>query len=162
MARLFCPWCRRALPEGETHCPRCGLRIAALDRPRRRDLEAAGVLTATPARPPSLRAALLLGGAGGTLLVGLAVVIALAISRGSGFATTLSNVAFFTGGGAATVAVALGGVRISRVYGELEHMKERAHRGGALHAAHAHVRLTFATAAVLPLAVAIGLAAAAH
>ena len=166
MARLFCPWCRKALPDGETHCPRCGLRIAALDRPKRRELEAlraGGQGEAAASRTsPSARAALLAGAAGGIILLGIATAIAYAVSRGNAFATTLSNSAFFTGGAAATVALALGGVRMSRLVGDVEQMKERARRGGALHAVHAHIRLGFATAAAVPIAVAIGLAAAAH
>ena len=112
--------------------------------------------------PPSARAALLAGAAGGVILLGIATAIAYAVSRGNAFATTLSNSAFFTGGAAATVALALGGVRMSRLVGDVEQMKERARRGGALHAVHAHIRLGFATAAAVPIAVAIGLAAAAH
>jgi hypothetical protein len=161
MARLFCPMCRRPLPEGDTHCPRCGLRIARLDRPGRKNVEAAGVELPDGGAPLSIRAALLLGAAGGVVLLGVAALIAYAVSRGNAFATALSNAAFFTGGATMTVAVALGGVRISRLLGDVELMRKRA-LGGGLVAAHDRVRLGFATAAALPLAVAIGLAAAAH
>jgi hypothetical protein len=161
MARLVCPMCRRPLPEGDTHCPRCGLRIAALDRPKRNVVAADGVVEELVGAPLSVRAALLLGVAGGVVLLGLAAAIALVVSRGNAFATALSNAAFFTGGVTMTIAVALGGIRVSRLLGDVELMKKRA-RGGGLRAAHDHVRLGFATAAVLPLAVAIGLAAAAH
>jgi hypothetical protein len=158
--------CRKALPEGDTHCPRCGLRIAPLDRPGRKEAaEAAAALfgaVAEPgAAPLSVRAALLLGAGGGVVLLGVAALIALAVSRGNAFATAMSNAAFFVGGITLTVAVALGGVRVSRLLGDVELMKKRA-RGGGRRAAHDHIRLCFGTAALLPLAVAIGLAATVH
>jgi hypothetical protein len=163
MARLVCPMCRRALPEGETHCPRCGLRIAPLDRPHsRRALQAAGVdLPDAATEPLGIRTALLLGAAGGVALLGIAALIAFAVTRGSAYGTALSNAAFFTGGVTLTIAVALGGVRVSRLLGDVELMRRRA-RGERAAAAHDHVRLGIATAAVVPLAVAIGLAAAQH
>jgi hypothetical protein len=169
MRRLFCPWCRLALPEGDTHCPRCGLRIAALERPRRRHLEAAQAAqaitgtdgTTALSRPLTVRGALLLGALGGVALLGLAAAIAFAVTRGTDFATGLSNAAFFTGGAVATLALALGGVRVSRLLGDVELMKARA-RGGGLRAAPDHIRLGFATAAAVPLAVAVALAVAAH
>ena len=154
--------CRKRLPDGATHCPTCGLRIAALDRaPRHKDLVDAGVLAGEQGPPLSIRAALLLGAAGGVLLLGLSAVIALAVARGHEFGTDMSNAAFFTGGVTMTLAVVLGGVRVSRLLGDVELMKKKA-RGQGRQAAHDHIRLGLATAAALPLAVAIGLAAAAH
>jgi hypothetical protein len=177
MARLVCPWCRRPLPEGDTHCPRCGLRIAPLERRRTRDVDAALAAAADTGAdagtaglaarngdidaPLSMRAAFLLGTAGGALLVGLAAAIALAVTHGHAFAVGMSNSAFFTGGVTMTLAVVLGGVRVRRVIGDVELARRRA-RGERGHAAHDHVRLCVATAAVLPLAVAIGLAATVH
>jgi hypothetical protein len=173
MARLFCPWCRRPLPEGDTNCPRCGLRIAPLERRRNADVEsalaadgggaAAGAAAAggAAAGPLSLRTALLLGAAGGAALVGLAAAIAAVFTRGAAFGVALSNSAFFTGGAAMTLALVLGGVRISRLVGDIEQMKARA-RGVPSHAAHDHVRLCVATAAAVPLGLALVLAAAAH
>jgi hypothetical protein len=162
MARLVCPMCRKALPEGDTHCPRCGLRIAALPRRRDRLAEARAAGAVIDEGPPlSVRAALLLGLGGGVLLVGLAALIALLVTHGSAFPTALSNAAFFTGGITMTIAVGLGGIRVSRLLGDVDLMRKRA-LGGGRHAAHDHVRLGFATAAMLPLAVAIALAAVAH
>jgi hypothetical protein len=168
MARpLSCPVCRISLPAGGTHCPRCRLRIAPLERrPKNRDLaaalEAAGDSGGVPGTAPlSMRAALLLGLAGGLLLTGVAAVIALVVTRGHTDAAAMSNSAFFTGGVTMTLAVVLGGVRVSRLLGDVELMKQRA-RGGGLRAAHDHVRLGFGTAAALPLLLAIALAAAAH
>jgi hypothetical protein len=170
MARaLFCPMCRRNLPAGATHCPRCGLRIAALERrPRNRDVQSAlatatdsGAAAGAAATPIAVRTALLLGAAGGVLLVGLAALIALLVTHGHAYAVALSNAAFFTGGVTMTLAVVLGGVRVSRLLGDVELMKRRAIEGGQ-RVAHDHVRLGFATAAALPLAVAVGLAVVAH
>jgi len=173
MARLFCPWCRRHLPDGSTHCPRCGLRIAPLERRQTRDVDAAmaasgeggavaGVAaSATGAAPLSMRTAVLLGAAGGVLLVGLAAGIALAVTGGRTFTVAMSNSAFFTGGVAMTVALVLGGVRVRRVIGDVDLARRRA-RGEREHSAHNHVRLCIATAAALPLAVAIALAATVH
>ncbi len=165
MARLVCPMCRRALPEGDTHCPRCGLRIAALDRPRRRHraeaealAQAAGAPGATA--PPSARSAVLLGVAAGVALVAAAALIAWAVSRGNAFATAMSNAAFFIGGSTATLAVVLGGVRVSRLLGDVELMKRKAR--GERRSAPVHIRLGMGTAAALPLAVAVVLAAVAH
>jgi len=168
MARaLFCPMCRRNLPAGATHCPRCGLRIAALERrPKNRDVQSALAAgadsgTAAAAAPIAVRTALLLGAAGGVLLVGLAALIALLVTHGHAYEVALSNAAFFTGGVTMTLAVVLGGVRVSRLLGDVELMKRRAIEGGQ-RVAHDHVRLGFATAAALPLAVAVGLAVVAH
>lgn len=163
MARLFCPMCRKALPEGETHCPRCGLRIAALPRRKDRLAEArtAGAVAEVTGPPLSVRAALLFGAGVGVLLVGLAALIAFLVTHGSAFPTALSNAAFFTGGITLTLAVGLGGIRVSRLLGDVELMRKRA-LGGGRRAAHDHVRLFLATAAVLPLAVAVGLAVGAH
>jgi hypothetical protein len=166
--------CRRTLPAGATHCDRCGLRIAALPRrSRNRDVEVAmeaiadGSSTAgagaatTVAASLSARAAVLLGVVGGLLLSGLAALIAFAVTRGAAFAVAWSNAAFFTGGITMTVAVVLGGIRVSRLLGDVELMKQRA-RGEGVRAAHDHVRLGIATAAALPLALAIGLAVTAR
>lgn len=164
MARLVCPMCRRPLPEGDTHCPRCGLRIAPLPRRNtRKALRETGVELpdAATGAPLSIRAALLLGAAGGVVLLGIAALVAFAVTRGSTYPTALSNAGFFTGGITLTIAVALGGVRVSRLLGDVELMRRRA-RGERAAAAHDHVRLGVATAAVLPLAVAIALAAAQH
>lgn len=168
MARLVCPWCRLALPEGNTHCPRCGLRIAPFERRRTRDVEAALAAAADGGLPGvvadgalSMRAAMLLGAGAGALLVGLAALIALAVTRGQAFTVAMSNAAFFTGGVTMTLALVLGGVRVRRLLGDIEMMKRRA-RGERQHTAPDHVRLCIATAGALPLAVAIGLAAAVH
>jgi hypothetical protein len=163
---LSCPLCRVALPAGGTHCPRCGLRIAPLERRRKpQDVQAALAAAAdagTPVAAPrhSLRTAMLLGAMGGVLLVGLAALIAFAVTRGHAYAVALSNAAFFTGGITMTLAVVLGGVRVSRLLGDVELMKQKAR--GEQQRAPGHVRAGFATAAALPLALAVVLAATAR
>jgi hypothetical protein len=164
MARpLSCPVCRIDLPDGDTHCPRCGLRIAPLPRRARRQstaVDASGGVVAADT-PISIPQALVFGLLGGVALVALAALIALAVSRGSAFATALSNAAFFTGGVTMTLAVVLGGVRVRRIVGDVETMRRRALSGGE-RLVHDHVRLAVGTAAAMPLAVAVALAVAAH
>jgi hypothetical protein len=163
---LSCPLCRIALPAGGTHCPRCGLRIAPLERrPKPKDVQvaiaaAADAGTPVAASQGSLRTAVLVGTLGGVLLVGLAALIAFAVTHGHAYAVALSNSAFFTGGITMTLAVVLGGVRVSRLLGDVELMKQRAR--GEQQRAPDHVRAGFATAAALPLVVALVLAAMAH
>jgi hypothetical protein len=162
MARpLSCPVCRVNLPAGDTHCPRCGLRIAALERRPKRDAEQVAEAQRSATQPMSLLRVVLLGVVGGLALSALAMLIALVATRGHTDAAALSNSAFFTGGVTMTLAVALGGIRVSRLLGDVELMKQRA-RGGGRRAASDRVRLGFGTAAALPLALAIALAAAAH
>jgi hypothetical protein len=164
MARpLSCPVCRLNLPVGGTHCPRCGLRIAALERrkPSKADMEAIAAAAIRPRPPITARQALLWGTAAGVVLVALAAVIALAVTRGNAFAAGMSNAAFFTGGIVMTIAVVLGGVRLRRWVGDIEMMRRRA-LGGGLRAAPDNVRLGVATAAVILLAVALALALVAH
>jgi hypothetical protein len=160
MARpLSCPVCRINLGDGETHCPRCGLRIAALERRPRREVDPDAIAEAAP--PPGMLGAMRLGALAGMALVAAAAVIALAVTRGSQYAAAFSNAAFFIGGSTMTLAVVLGGVRVRRLVGDLDLMRRRA-RGGGVHAAPDHVRVGVATAAALPLAVAIALAVVAH
>jgi hypothetical protein len=166
MARpLSCPVCRVDLPPGGTHCPRCGLRIAALPRrPRHRDLTDADAATVAAVEaggvPLSLPQALARGALGGAGLVLVCAVIAFAVTR-DGFAAGMSNAAFFAGGITVTVALLLGGLRVRRLVGDLETMRRRA-LGGGEKLAHDHVRLAIATSGVLALAVAALLAAVAH
>ena len=162
MARpLSCPVCRINLAAGETHCPRCGLRIAALERRPRREADAAIDAIAQPAPPPGIREAMRLGALAGMALVAAAAAIAFAVTRGSEYAAAFSNAAFFIGGSTMTLAVVLGGVRVRRLVGDLDLMRRRA-RGGGVHSAPDHIRVGVATAAALPLAVAIALAVVAH
>ena len=166
MARpLSCPVCRINVPEGGTHCPRCGLRIAALPRRRPKGLSDADVeaLAAIEAEGPSLTAAQVLGFGvlGGIALVLLSALIALAVTRGNAFAAGMSNAAFFAGGITLTGALLLGGLRVRRLVGDLETMRRRA-AGGGEKLAHDHVRLAIAISGVLALAVAGVFAAVAH
>lgn len=166
MARpLSCPVCRVNLPPGGTHCPRCGLRIAALPRrPRNRDLSDTDAETAAAIEsggaPLSVPQALMRGALGGAGLVAVAAVIALAVARDS-FAAAMSNAAFFAGGITVTVALLLGGLRIRRLVGDLETMRRRA-IGGGDRLAHDHVRLAIATSGAVSLAAAALCAAVAR
>jgi hypothetical protein len=162
MARpLSCPVCRINLAPGETHCPRCGLRIAALERKPRQDAGAGVDGAAQVAEPPGMGEAMRLGAVAGMALVAAAAAIAFAVTRGSQYAAAFSNAAFFIGGSTMTLAIVLGGVRVRRLVGDLDLMRRRA-RGGGVHAAPDHVRIGVATAAALPLAVAVALAFVAH
>jgi hypothetical protein len=166
MARpLACPVCRIDLPEGHTHCPRCGLRIAALPRRPRRAAAVADASTSAAVdvndAPLTMFEALGRGALGGAALIVLSALVALAVTRGSGFAAGMSNASFFAGGVAVTVAVVLGGLRIRRLGGDLETMRRRARRGGDK-LAHDHVRLGIALAGALSLAAAVALAVVAH
>ncbi|HEV7678219.1 MAG TPA: hypothetical protein VGQ42_06590 [Candidatus Dormibacteraeota bacterium] len=160
MARpLSCPVCRINLATGGTHCPRCGLRIAALERRPPREADADALAEIAP--PPGILDAMRQGALGGMALVVAAAVIAFAVTRGDQYAAGFSNAAFFIGGSTMTLAVVLGGVRVRRLVGDLELMRSRA-RGGGVHSAPDHVRVGVATAAALPLAVAVALAFVAH
>ena len=177
---LSCPVCRVTLPEGGTHCPRCGLRIAALPRRPRRNAAAAAALQAdaagTPAAPAadsddrlqlhvpalhSVRVAVLWGAAAGVALVGLAAAIAALVSHGHDFGVALSNAMVLAGGSAIAAAVFLGGVRVSRLLGDVELMREKALHGPRAYAHH-HLRLSMAAAGIVPLGLGIALAFALH
>lgn len=161
---LSCPVCRIDLPAGGTHCPRCGLRIAALPRrPRGRDLTDADAAAVAELSGGRLTVAQVLsrGAAGGLGLVLLSALLALIVTRGNAFAAGLSNAAFFAGGIAVTVAVALGGLRIRRLVGDLDTMRRRA-RGGGEKLADDRLRLAIGLSGVLALAVAGVFAALAH
>jgi hypothetical protein len=162
---LSCPVCRIDLPAGDTHCPRCGLRIAALPRRPRRAAAVTDAATSAAVQvdepPLSIAQALGRGALGGMALVLLSAVVALVVTRGNAFAAGMSNATFFAGGVAVTVAVALGGLRIRRLLGDVETMRRRALRGGDK-LAHDHIRLAVAVAGALSLAVAVALAVVAH
>jgi hypothetical protein len=166
MARpLTCPVCRVDLAPGGTHCPRCGLRIAALPRrPRHRDLTDADAATIAAVEaagvPLTVPQALARGALGAAGLVLVCAVIAAVVAR-DGFAAAMSNAAFFAGGITITAALLLGGMRVRRLVGDLETMRRRA-AGGGEKLAHDHVRLAIATSGVLALAVAGVFAALAH
>jgi hypothetical protein len=160
---LSCPVCRIDLPDGGTHCQRCGLRIAPLPRRPRKAATASGTDATSAAAidgtaPPfGLPEALARGGLGGLALVALAALLAFAVTRGSGFVAGMSNASFFLGGIAVTTAVLLGGLRIRRLLGDVETMRRRALHGGE-RLAHDNVRLAFGAAGMLALGAAVALA----
>jgi hypothetical protein len=164
---LSCPVCRIDLPDGGTHCPRCGLRIAPLPRRPRKGATAGGAGTTGAAAidgtaPPfGVAEALARGGLGGLALIALAALLAFAVTRGSGFVAGMSNASFFLGGIALTTAAILGGLRIRRLVGDVETMRRRALHGGE-RLAHDNVRLAFGVAGMLALGAALALAVVAH
>jgi len=164
MARpLSCPVCRIALPEGGTHCSRCGLRIAALPRRPKHlsDADTQALAEVQAAHSLTMAQALSRGAMGGAVLVLASALIALAVTHGNAFAAGMSNAAFFTGGVAVTLAVLLGGLRIRRLVGDIETMRRRA-LGGGQRLADDLVRLAIGVAGGLALVVAGLLAAVAH
>ena len=163
MARsLSCPVCRISLGDGETHCPRCGLRIAALPRrPRGAVAGDAGAAAGESEAPLSIAQALGRGALGGVALVLLSAAIALVVTRGDAFAAGMSNATFFAGGVVLTFALLLGGLRIRRLVGDVETMRRRALTGGE-RLAHDNVRIAFAVAGAMALSVAVLLAVVAH
>jgi hypothetical protein len=160
---LSCPVCRIDLGPGETHCPRCGLRIAPLPRrrPRAVEADASGGADAGATPPISMPAALGQGAIAGLALIGFCALVALLVTRGHDFVAGMSNADFFAGGIVLTGALLLGGVRVRRIVGDVETMRRRALHGGE-RLAHDNVRLAVATAGVLALLAALILAVLAH
>ncbi|HXA29730.1 MAG TPA: hypothetical protein VN193_13400 [Candidatus Angelobacter sp.] len=161
---LSCPVCRIDLPEGDTHCPRCGLRIAALPRRPRHAVAADASTSAavdSAGAPLTVAEALSRGALGGVALVLLSALVALVVTRGNAFAAGMSNATFFAGGVTVTAAVVLGGLRIRRVLDSVETMRRRALHGPD-RLAHDHVRLAVAVAGGMALVVAVVLAVVAH
>ena len=152
-AALRCPVCAVALPEGGTHCPRCGLRVAALERPGPR------VERDRPAWAPllagTLPAALTGVAAGVALLAVFAVVSGLVALDGPRFGDSLGNASVVAGGLLAAVAVVLGGVRIRR-WAEYDDLRRRAR--GEDGPVPGTLRVTLGVAALVLLAVGVALA----
>jgi hypothetical protein len=113
-----CPVCRARLSAGATHCPRCGIRLAALPRPRR---DRGGRAQSLPRwwRPPPVprrpAEAIRLGLAGGAALLGLALLAA-AVTRlaGGDPVAALGNASLLLGMLAFGAATLAGGLRLAR------------------------------------------------
>ncbi|TMC51029.1 MAG: hypothetical protein E6J14_00850 [Chloroflexi bacterium] len=153
MTSLACPVCRVHLPAGGTHCPRCGLRVAAL--PRRGPVAAAD----GDADPAAAGGAVdwhwvgARGGAAGAAIVLAAVVVGLAVGvPRRQFLTVVDNAATAAGMAAVVLAVILGGVRISRWAGGVHRL--RGDPGGC---ARVEIRLAAGLAGIIPLALAVAL-----
>lgn len=147
-----CPMCRARLPRDATHCPRCGIRVAALDRRPKHAADSAAA--AHPVSP-------LRGGLTWAIrLVAADVVVAAAwgIARG-GFLGALDTAAVVSGGLALCLAVALGGVRIFR-WGEYEDL--RRHARGEAGAGRAGMRISLALGGSACLVLALALAISGH
>ncbi|HEY2705754.1 MAG TPA: hypothetical protein VGL20_18900 [Candidatus Dormibacteraeota bacterium] len=161
MGRFDCPLCRARLDPGATHCARCGVRVAALERRPR-------VPRAAPARrrppvPGSPAEAARLGLAGGVGLVGLAALVGLLtrLAGGDGLAG-LGNASLLLGMATLGMSALLGGVRVSRWVeagrGGGERLRRRA-RGEAPDR-RTLLRLGIAVAGAVPFVLFVVLAAA--
>jgi hypothetical protein len=151
MAMTSCPMCRARLQRDATHCPRCGIRVAALDRRPKHAIDTAVARPASPLR----------GGATWALrLVAADVVVAAAwaIARG-GFLSALDTAAVVSGGLALCLAIALGGVRIFR-WGEYEDL--RRHVRGETGAGRGGMRISLALGGSACLVLALALAISGH
>jgi hypothetical protein len=152
MALSSCPICRARLQRDATHCSRCGIRVAALDRrPKHGDAEAAPRSQVSPWRGGLLWGLRLLA-------ADIVVATAWAIARG-GFLGALDTAAVVSGGLALCLSVALGGVRIFR-WGEYEDL--RRYVRGEARAERANVRFGLAIGGASCLLVALALAITGH
>ncbi|HET9051176.1 MAG TPA: hypothetical protein VFO60_05695 [Candidatus Dormibacteraeota bacterium] len=115
-ARLSCPVCRVDLPEGGTHCPRCGLRVAPLPRrPRPGRPEGAGRPPRRPALAGTPRAAALQGAAGGGAIVAVLAAVGIAVAAAGGQGRALAGDVLFACVALLVVAAAvMPGVHASR------------------------------------------------
>ena len=152
MPQLPCPICRATVPADATHCPRCGIRIAPLER--RRPTRARTV--AVPSRRPSITVARR-GAVGGAVLTALCVVIAAGYALLSGgFLRALGDACALAGGSAICLSLFLGGFRGFRLADP-----ERARRVPTRRASPA-ARLSVAVAGAVPLGLSIALAVSGH
>lgn len=155
MQRGDCPLCTARVLPGATHCGRCGARLAPLPRPAHRP---------PPASPPLegaarwWRAAWAGTAAGAVLTLGCAAGAAgWAWLRGD-YWRALGNAAGVAGCLALLLSVLAGGIQVSRWWGaDVELLRARALGGGGW--ASGPVRLGLAVAGLVPLGVAVVLAA---
>ena len=132
--------CRIDLPAGGTHCPRCGLRVAALPRRARGGPEPAAdraprrpILAAVP------RIAALQGAGAGAAIVVLLVAVGLVTAAAGGPGRALVGDALLACAGALLLAaVLMPGVHVSR-WAAPEVMRERAATGHLIGARRAAV-----------------------
>jgi hypothetical protein len=158
-----CPLCRAHLSAGGAHCPRCGIRVAALPRRRDGDGRTPGAPGAPhrwrpPPAPRRPAEAVRLGLAGGAALLGVALLAA-AVTRlaGGDAVAALGNASLLLGMlcfGAATLA---GSLRLTRPAPSARGRGGGPGRGGP---AWALWRLSAAVAGALPFGLFVGLAAA--
>lgn len=154
MALRTCPICRARLERDATHCLRCGIRVAALERRPAGDA-AEGAVTASMS--PVRR-----GVVWGTWLVLTAAVAAgvWGLLRGN-FLGALDTTAAVTGGAALCVAVAMGGVHIFRWHGEYDDLRDHG-RGVTPASARQAVRVSLLVAGALSILLAAVLAIGGH
>ena len=149
--RLRCPVCRIVLPEDGTHCPRCGLRVAAL--PRRPRPEGAAPPRQWVADEP--RAAALQGVRAGAIAIVAAVVVGIAVHIAGGPGRAVAGDALFAAVGLLVVAaVLMPGVHLDR-WAERKVMEERARVAHRIDPRRAFVLAAAAVCAVGLLATAL-------
>ena len=149
MAHDSCPVCRIRLAPGQTHCPRCGLRVAPLER--RRHGGQPGVAASRP--PPPARDVLLRGLAAGAALAVLCAVAGGLSSLAGRSGTAVAGNALFAVVALCVIGAALGGgLRVAR-WGSAEGLRDRSlGRFGP-------GRTALLAAALVPLALLVALAA---
>jgi hypothetical protein len=121
MPRRDCPLCRALVPEGSTHCPGCGIRVAALPRLRPdRGGRPPGAAEAArrwrvPPVPQRPAEAVRLGLAGGAALLA-AALLAAAVTRlaGGDPVAALGNASLLLGMLAFGAATLAGSLRLTR------------------------------------------------
>lgn len=149
--RLRCPVCRILLPEDGTHCPRCGLRVAAL--PRRPRPEGAPPPRQWVAAEP--RAAALQGVRAGAIAIVAAAVIGIAVRIAGGPGRAVGGDALFAVVGLLVLAaVIMPGVHIAR-WAEREVLEERARAAHRIDPRRAFVLAAAAVCAVGLVALAL-------
>lgn len=171
MPRHDCPLCRALVPAESTHCPHCGIRVAALPRSRRHRNGMPGVpgvpgapgrrrLPPTPRRPAE---AVRLGVAGGAALLAVALLAAgLTHLAGGDPVAALGNASLLLGMLAFGAATLAGSLRLTRPApsrrGRGGGPGRRPPAGGG--SAWALWRLSAAVAGALPFGLFVALAAA--
>jgi len=152
-SRLQCPVDRTPLPEGGTHCPHCGLRVAALPPRRRRG---ASLEAADPGPPPTAGAAALRGLVTGAALAAVLIVAGLLVrATGHDGAAVTGDGCLVVGGGAIVGAAVSDGIRITR-WNQADELRRRVRSGGTL----GPTRVRLLAAALVPVIVVVVLAIA--
>ena len=152
-ARLQCPVDRTPLPEGGTHCPHCGLRVAALPPRRRR---AANLDAVEPGPPPTARAAARRGLLTGAALAAVLVLAGLVVrATGHDGAAVTGDGCLVVGGLAVVGAAVSDGIRITR-WNEADELRRRVRSGGTL----GPTRVRLLAVALVPAIVVVILAVA--
>jgi hypothetical protein len=120
--------CRVYLPQDGTHCPRCGMRVAALPRPPRLDRprRAPAITSRMPALAANPRRAALQGAGAGAIVVAVAALCGLVVGLAGGPGRAAAGDGLLGCGGLLVlVAVLMPGLHLAR-WAEASVMRERA------------------------------------